>query len=152
MDASMFADCLRQWPMAVNRLRLRLFVAAVLLSVSAAYTVGVVSGAVTGEKKIDAVHLALLALTTILCVVVVRPESLERLRLFEIGGVRLEMLEKVREKQHEQESELEDIRLMLPLLLPERERSHLVNLADGKTQYKANANVRGELRRLRYVG
>lgn len=47
----------------------------------------------------------------------------------------------------------EDIALILPLLLPEADRKHLLNLADGKTAaYKGDASLRAKLRSFRDVG
>jgi hypothetical protein len=47
----------------------------------------------------------------------------------------------------------EGIGLMLPLLLPQAERQHLLNLANGRTtEYKGDHSVRSELRRLRSLG
>ena len=43
--------------------------------------------------------------------------------------------------------------LVLPLLLPENERRHLLNLAEGRTQgYRGGDVPRTELRRLRSMG
>jgi hypothetical protein len=62
------------------------------------------------------------------------------------------MLEKVREKQVEQENQLDDIRLMLPLLLPDSEQKHLSNLSGGRTSgYRGSPTLRTEVRRLRYI-
>lgn len=132
---------------------LRMLLAAAAVAAVLAYTFGVISGHIAEEEKVDAVHFALLGATLLFAIVLVRPQMLDRLRLFEIGGVRLEMLERVRETQQKQESELEDIKLILPLLLPETERKHLLNLANGTTSgYKASSAMRNELRRLRSVG
>lgn len=78
---------------------------------------------------------------------------LREVRSLSFGGYKLEMLEKVKEKQSRQEDQIEDIVLMLPLLLPRNERVHLVNLARGKTPgYQGNHSLRAELRRLRSLG
>lgn len=46
-----------------------------------------------------------------------------------------------------------DLRLLLPVLIPEAERKHLFNLADGRTNgYKGGGTVRAELRHLRSMG
>jgi hypothetical protein len=60
------------------------------------------------------------------------------------------MLERVREKQAEQEHKIEDLDLILPLLLPKAERKNLSNLANRRTaEYEGSAVLRAELRRLR---
>jgi hypothetical protein len=78
---------------------------------------------------------------------------LRQIKTFSFGDVKLEMLEKVRERQVQQEEKLDDLALVLPLLLPEKEQNHLVNLVEGKTKdYKGNKSLRDELRRLRSIG
>jgi hypothetical protein len=70
-----------------------------------------------------------------------------------MAGFRLEMLERVKERQAEQEQLIEDINLILPLLLPETEQTHLFNLDQGKAEkYKGSSALRAELRRLRSIG
>lgn len=77
---------------------------------------------------------------------------LRQIKTFNFGDIKLEMLEKVRERQVQQEEKLDDFELVLPLLLPEKERKHLVNLGEGRTKdYKGNQNLRDELRRLRSI-
>lgn len=78
---------------------------------------------------------------------------LRQVKSVSFGSYKLEMLEKVREKQAQQEDKIEDISLMLPLLLPEKERKHLINLARDQTDnYKGNGALRAELGRLSYLG
>jgi hypothetical protein len=77
---------------------------------------------------------------------------LRQLKSLSFGGYKLEMLERVREKQARQEDQIEDITLMLPLLIAANERVHLINLAEGRTKdYKGNHALRSELRRLRFL-
>jgi hypothetical protein len=76
---------------------------------------------------------------------------LRQLKSLSFGGYKLEMLERVREKQARQEDQIEDITLMLPLLIAANERVHLINLAKGRTTgYQGNHALRSELRRLRF--
>jgi hypothetical protein len=78
---------------------------------------------------------------------------LRQVKSLSFGGYKLEMIERVREKQARQEDQIEDIALMLPLLLPANERIHLVNLDENRTGgYKGNHALRAELRRLRSLG
>jgi hypothetical protein len=49
---------------------------------------------------------------------------LRQLKSLSFGGYKLEMLERVREKQARQEDQIEDINLMLPLLIAANERVH----------------------------
>ena len=110
----------------------------------------VVAGLIPAERRIDAAALAVIALAVICIFLLMNPGIFERLKVFEVSGFKLEMLERVKERQAEQENKLEDISLILPLLLPKAERKHLLNLANAKTtEYKGSAALRAELRRLR---
>jgi hypothetical protein len=131
---------------------IRLALATVTALLAVAYTVGIVSGLISEHRRIDFVSLAAISVAVVVVTLLLRPEVFERLKILEMSGFKLEMLEKVREKQVKQESELEDIRLILPVLLPDKERKHMLNLAAGKTRsYKGNHDVRTELRRLRSI-
>lgn len=47
----------------------------------------------------------------------------------------------------------QDLGLLLPVLIPEPEQKHLLNIADGKTKgYKGRGTLRSELRHLRSLG
>lgn len=132
------------------RIRLVVGIAGVVLVL--AYTVGVVLGRIREANRLDFVDLAFLVCSVLLLVVLVKPEVLNRLRFFAVGGFKLEM-EAVRQKQAEQATELEDLRLILTLLLPSSERKHLVNLARRATEgYVGRSSLRTELRRLRSMG
>jgi len=130
----------------------RLALAIVIGLLAMAYTAGIVSGLISEHRRIDLVSLAAISVAAVIVTLLLRPEVFERLKILEMSGFKLEMLEKVREKQVKQESELEDIRLILPVLLPDKERKHMLNLAAAKTRnYKGNHDVRTELRRLRSI-
>jgi hypothetical protein len=131
----------------------RHIITAVLVSLSAlAYTIGVVAGFIPESHKLDTVGLAIIALAVVVVTVLVWPEGFGRLKLFELAGFRLEMLERVKERQERQENQLDDISLILPLLFPATERRHLLNLAQGNTTgYVGHAPLRAELRRLRSI-
>jgi hypothetical protein len=78
---------------------------------------------------------------------------LRQVKTFSFGDVKLEMLERVRERQARQGVLLDDMQLILPLLLPEKECKHLMNLATKRTlSYKGSSPLRNELRRLRELG
>jgi hypothetical protein len=131
----------------------RIAIAVFLVALVVAYSVAIVSGAISEGRKIDAVHFALIVLTALIASLLVQPEIFERFKRLKLSGFELEMLERVRAKQAAQESQLDDIRLILPLLLPEIERNYLLNLARGKTSgYRGNHSLRGQLRRLRSIG
>jgi Predicted nucleotide-binding protein containing TIR-like domain len=47
----------------------------------------------------------------------------------------------------------QDLGILLPVLIPEPERTHLLNIADGKTKgHKGGGSLRSELRHLRSIG
>jgi hypothetical protein len=124
-------------------------IVAIVVAVSV-YTFAVVVGYVPPDRKIDTANLAVIALAVLCVFLIANPAIFQRLKTFEVSGVKFEMLERVREKQAEQEHKIEDLDLILPLLLPKAERKHLLNLADRKTaDYKGSAILRAELRRLR---
>jgi len=127
------------------------FSALVLLLVSF-YTVAVLAGWLQKERKIDAVHLGILAIAALIITLLSRPALLDRLRLLELKGFKLELLERVHEKQLSQEGELAAFRDIIPLLLSERERAYLMNLERGNARsIKANQDLRNDLRRLRSI-
>jgi hypothetical protein len=130
--------------------RARVIAAILLIVVLVAYSAAVVLGWIPDGRKIDGVHFALIVLTGLIVVALIQPEAFDRLKRVKLSGFELEVLEKVREKQALQEDQLEDIRLILPLLLPEAARRHLFNLDLGNTSgYQGSHILRGELRRLR---
>jgi hypothetical protein len=61
------------------------------------YTVGVVFGYVGETSRIDAVNLAMIAALVFCGILLLIPESFERLKLFEMAGMKLEMRERVRQ-------------------------------------------------------
>jgi hypothetical protein len=135
------------------RAGMRIAIAVLLVTMVVAYSVGIISGEIPENRKIDAVHFALIVLAVVVACILVQPEILERFKRVKLSGFELEMLVKVREKQAVHESQLEDIRLILPLLLPETERQHLFHIDRGRTSgHRGNHALRAELRRLRSIG
>jgi hypothetical protein len=78
---------------------------------------------------------------------------LRQVKTFSLGQLKLEMIEKLRERQQRQEEKIADIALILPLLLRDQEVSHIRNLFMHRTDaYHGCGSLREELRRLRYIG
>jgi len=78
---------------------------------------------------------------------------LRHVKTFSFGQLKVEMIEKIRERQDRQQQKIDDMALVLPLLLPEKELKHIKNLASGKTDnYEGSHALRTELRRLRSIG
>ncbi|QDT16748.1 hypothetical protein [Alienimonas californiensis] len=117
-----------------------------------AYTAGVLFGPFDEAHRIDAVHLGLIALAVGGAAVLVRPDLFPLKRL-EVSGFKLELLERVRAEQIKQENVLHDLEMMLPLLPPQAEREHLLNLDRGRSAgYWGGGPLWAELRRLRSIG
>jgi hypothetical protein len=77
---------------------------------------------------------------------------LDQISLVEILGIKLQ-IDKVAAKQALQQNDLRDIDLILPLLIPENERKHLLELGNNSPNtYDGRDSLLGELRRLRSVG
>lgn len=116
-----------------------------------ACTLGVVFGLIPQTHRIDLVHLGLIMLAAVIILLLLWPETGRRVKLVEVAGVKLEMLE-LKEKQVEQRLQLEDMKLILPLLLPDPERKHLLNLVrNPRLPYKRSRTVQDELRHLRSI-
>jgi hypothetical protein len=114
------------------------------------YIAGILRGTFYGERRLATTDAIIVFGIGAVLVVALWPEVLERLSKVKVGGVELEMLRRLDEKQQRQQKDLDDIRFVLTLLLPPSERKHLENLGTGNTlNYIGNHNLRTELRRLR---
>src|SRR5690242_15249677 len=109
------------------------------------YTTAVLFGRISNEQKIDTINLALIALVLLALLVLSRPKMFERLSLVEILGIKLQ-LNRVLEAQAQQQTQLQDISLILPLLIPESERKHLAELGNNKRNlYHGSSSLVQEL-------
>jgi hypothetical protein len=73
-------------------------------------------------------------------------------KTFRFGQLKLEMIERLRERQLEQEEKIADIALILPLLLQEKEVRHIRALFTGQgTKYPWDEGLHDQLRRLRSI-
>jgi hypothetical protein len=108
----------------------RVLIAVFLLTLIGAYTYAVLAGVIGEKQRIDATHLAAILIVFTVCAVLLLPGLTSRIKTLELQGFKLD-LERVRERQRRQEVELEDVRLLIPLLLPDAERKHLTDLAAG---------------------
>jgi hypothetical protein len=131
------------WPRIVSAL--------VVLALAGAYVVQIVRGRIVGEHRLGTNDTIIVALALFVSVLLLYPEMLGRLSRLELPGLKVE-LEAVKQKQEEQGGELANIKLLLPLLLPEKERAHLRNLENGQCGAYEGGNVlRTELRHLRSI-
>jgi len=128
-----------------------ILVILILLLVSG-YTIALITGTIKNADKIDAVTLGLIALAALSIVALINPRVLQRIRIFEVGNLRVE-LQAVQAAQSEQQDALDGIRLVLGILLPEKEQNHLVNLFnDTGRNYTGGWSMRTELNHLLSLG
>ncbi|MCI5144827.1 MAG: hypothetical protein D3923_04700 [Candidatus Electrothrix sp. AR3] len=132
---------------------LNITLATFLIIIGISYTLLVVLGEIPQANQLSATHLVLLIFLSIWVLFLVSPDTLKRVKLLELSGFKMELLERVQEKQIKQTEALDTISLVIPLLLPKMEQKHLVNLSVGKTEkYRGGSVLRLELRRLRSFG
>jgi hypothetical protein len=128
---------------------LRIVLACVFGLLAIGYMTAIVSGQLRPDHRLDATSLALFGLLGIGIVLLLNPRQLEGLKLLEMYGFKLE-IQKVRETQSEQATQLSNMSLILPLLLPKAERVCLVKLASGAAGDEPGSHdMRTALRRLR---
>ena len=129
----------------------KVIVAIALLALIVAYTWGVVTGGIDAGRRIDATHMVAIVVVGLFCTALLSPKLLSRIKTLELKGFKLE-LDKVREWQRRQELELEDIRLLIAVLLPDAERKHLTQLAAGGAEVVGSDQRRTEFRKLTSLG
>ena len=113
------------------------------------YTILVLFGFISKDNRIDLVHLALIGISFFAVVYHATPEAFENIKIFEFGNLKFQF-EKVKEQQEKQENVLNEIRALLPLILPSNEIDHLRNLLNRDTaNYHGSGTLRSEIRRLR---
>jgi hypothetical protein len=123
-----------------------------LLFAVAIYLIEIIRGKIPNDRRLGTPELSIVIFVSACSFFLLRPEVIARLSHLELSGLKIDLLEKVQQRQEEQGRELESIRLIMPLLLPETERAHLRNLASGYSgEYTASNVLRTELRRLGYI-
>ena len=111
------------------------------------YTVAVVTRKI---ERIDTTNLAIIVVGVLCIAALLKPRMFDRLQSLEVSGIKLRMLE---QQQQQQQSKLDEFSLILPILLHDTERKHLINLAhQNSAEYIGNHQMRTELRRLRSIG
>jgi hypothetical protein len=111
-------------------------------------------GIIPQGHGIDSVTLVIIALAVGGILLLLNPKALDRLKLFELGIFKLELLEQVKDKQAKQESQLEDISLIIQALLPDTEQGLLKALANKETEREGSPTLRASLlllRRMRFI-
>ena len=112
------------------------------------YTIGIVLGYIDAKNRIDGVNLSVILITTLIISLLWWPQAFENITGIEISNI-LKITKDVKKLQDNQEQH----KLMLPLLLPEKERRHLVHLLENRTSaYGSSSYLRNDLRHLRSMG
>lgn len=123
-------------------------VAAILVLLFVAVYTGAVILGLPKERRIDVSTLGVIGIGSLIAVLLYRPDIIDRVTRLEIAGWKVD----IEKRQEKQDKQLNDIQLILPILLPENERKHLLNLANGNTKsYMGIHDTRTELRRLRSI-
>jgi hypothetical protein len=130
-----------------TNLYLRILVGTAVVGLTLAYTI---ARLLRKGHPLEPVNLGLIGIAAVCLLCLIYPAVLGRLHSIEGAGIKIELLE---ERQKQQQLQLDEFALILPILLPAFERKHLLNLASGDTKgYVGNDTLRLELRRLRSVG
>lgn len=113
-----------------------------------AYLLLVMLNVIKKENRLGTTDIFLLGSAGLFSIFLLQPETIQRFSQIEAMGVKLSLRD-IQLQQHGQQKELEQLRLILPLLLPEKEQAHLRHLAqDGGEGYEASSSLRTQLRRL----
>ncbi|HXU59608.1 MAG TPA: hypothetical protein VN710_12700 [Verrucomicrobiae bacterium] len=136
----------------------RLLMAGAICVLMVVYVAALVTGHISDKAKIDLSTVAVVLICLCGIFALVTPgmlpafkEFLSRVTSVEIASMKVQVAD-IRAKQLDQSATLELISLILPLVLGDRERKHLVNLYRKRTKdYVGNHDLRAELRRLRYL-
>jgi len=121
---------------------LRVVLGTVLAIGLLGYLAAIVRGAIPAAQRFSIADLAVLLVVAALVALLIWPQVLNRIQIFEVGGIKVEV--------RELKDQLEDVRFVLRMLVTEHERDHLVNLETGRTaHYQVTGDLQTELRRLR---
>jgi hypothetical protein len=124
---------------------------AIFMLFGIGYTIAVLCGWITEKQKLNSVNLAILVLVLLAVHIWFRPRMLDQISLVEILGIKFQM-QRVEANLALQQKQL-DIRLILPLLIPENERKHVLEPGNNSPSiFEGRDSLRSELRRLRSVG
>jgi hypothetical protein len=126
------------------------FVITGLLSVIAVgYLGAVVTGVVSKGSRLQLPELFVFLIVAMVLFLVSFPQIADRVSSVKVAKVFEVELAQVRKQQSEHEIQLDSIRFIVPLLLPEAKRHHLINLYEKKTAYRGSKTLRTELRDMR---
>jgi hypothetical protein len=145
-----------RWGNAKTRTLLRFAVGGLATLLLAAYAVAVITGKISASHQLGTVDLIVIVVGLIAIGILIRPEVLNSIQEFGIGGLSVKMrhqLQEIQDTQKDHSKNLNDMRFILEALVTTSEISHLKKLAHGSaSNYKRNPSLLVELRRLRDVG
>ena len=121
---------------------LRFILGLVLAVALVAYVVAIVTDTVPPAQRVSVADLAVVLVVVALVALLIWPQALDRIQIFEVGGIKVQ----VRELEHQ----LDEVRFVLRMLVTDHERDHLLNLESNHTsKYQLSDGLQAELRRLR---
>jgi hypothetical protein len=145
-----------RWGNAKTRTLLRFAVGGLATLLLAAYAAAVITGKISESRQLSTVDLIIIVVGVIAIGILIKPEILNSIQEFGIGGLSVKMrhqLQEIQDTQKDHSKNLNDMRFILEALATTSEISHLKKLAYGATsEYKRNPSLIAELRRLRDVG
>ena len=111
------------------RFGLRATIAIVFGVLVLLYTAGIILGFVPGERKIDAINLAMIALALLCGILLLMPEVFEGLQRLELAGFKLEVRERVNQVVRAASAQDERITQLLLISLSPSIFKHLCGIA-----------------------
>jgi hypothetical protein len=130
----------------------RRWVAIAVLSLVTIYAIGIVVVPIPETRRLSTTDAVVIVIALLIALFLLNPAWFERLKKLEFHGLKVE-LDNLKRGQERQREQLELTRFILPILLPEAERNHLLNLETHRvSEYVGSGTLRAELRRLRSVG
>jgi hypothetical protein len=137
-------------------LMLRFMIVGLVGLLLAAYVAAIITGGISANHQISIADLGVIVIGAMAIGILIRPQLVRNIQRFELGTLRFELRDQVRDLQNtqkDQKRELDELRFTLNLLVTDSERKHLENLDTGSTaNYKRNDWLQAELRRLRSIG
>jgi hypothetical protein len=107
---------------------------------------------VSERQRLQPLELSVFLIVAMVVLFVAFPQIADRVLSVKVAKVLEIELAQVRKQQTEHGIQLDSIRFIVPLLIPEVKRRHLINLYEKKTTYRGSQPLRTELRDMRAAG
>jgi hypothetical protein len=124
-------------------------VSGLLGVIALGYLGAVVTGVVSQGERLQPLELSVFLVVALVVLLVSFPHFADRLESVKVAKLFEFELAQVRMQQTENKIQLDSITFIVPLLIPEAKRRHLINLLDKKTAYQGSKLLRTELRDMR---